>query len=60
MEVVDSIVTTECHGSEGDWELGNSHGVCIFFPSTGSSFYSESNYDFAVGATWPGDSVASL
>ena len=41
------------------WNLQNSHGVSIFFPSSASSFYNSGNYDFAVGATWPG-SIVSL
>jgi hypothetical protein len=40
------------------WDLHGSHGVSIFFPSTASSFYNSENYDFAVGATWPGNSGA--
>ncbi len=36
------------------YNVSSSHGVSIFFPETASSFYNASNYDFAVGANWPG------
>lgn len=37
---------------EHDWQLGNSHGVSIFFPNYSRSFYKESWLDFAAGTTW--------
>jgi len=56
MDAASTYVLTERHrsGATGGatWNLDDSHGVSIFFPSTASSFYSASNYDFAVGATW--------
>jgi hypothetical protein len=38
----------------------NSHGVSIFFPERSSSFYSEQQYAFAEGATWPKHSATAL
>ena len=64
MDAITVYITTEYHGSGTTgghvWNLNNSHGVAVFFPSTASSFYSISNYDFATGATWPGASLLSL
>lgn len=61
MDAVNDYVIIERHrtGQVGwwlwqkTWNLDNSHGVSVFFPTTASSFYNASNYDFAVGATWP-------
>lgn len=47
---VDNYVLAERHNSR---QVGT-HGVSIFFPTDSSSFYTPTNYDFAVGATWPG------
>ena len=57
-DAVNSYITTERHRTgttaEGTtWNLDNSHGVSVFFPSTASSFYNADNYDFATGAVWP-------
>lgn len=38
----------------------HSHGVSIFFPERSSSFYTEQNYAFAEGATWPKHSATAL
>ena len=50
---VSAYVLAERHNSL----QADSHGVTIFFPTDSSSFYNPSNYDFAVGATWPGMSL---
>jgi hypothetical protein len=56
MTAVDNyiILNRNSDSSYPKWDLQNSHGVSIFFPSSASSFYQAGNYDFAVGATWPG------
>ena len=48
---VEAYVLAERHSNHQD----GSHGVSIFFPTDSSSFYDPVRYDFAVGATWPGD-----
>ena len=62
MDTVAHYIPTdrEHHGSAGSWDLDDSHGVSVFFPSKASSFYSQTNYDFAVGAAWPAGGSASL
>lgn len=58
MDAVNDYVLIEHHrsGTAGGhtWNLDNSHGVSVFFPSTASSFYNANNYDFATGAMWHG------
>ena len=59
MDAVQSYVIAEVHkdgvlGLGGNVQpLDGSYGVSIFFPPNASSFYNSTNYDFAVGATWP-------
>ena len=60
MSAVQAYVIAEAH-KDGVLELrgsvqalDGSRGVSIFFPPNASSFYNSTNYDFAVGATWPG------
>ena len=57
MDATTAYITVERHrsGITGGhtWNLDNSHGVSVFFPTTASSFYSAGNYDFATGALWP-------
>jgi hypothetical protein len=64
MNTVSAYTIAEHHrsGATGGqtWNLDNSHGVAVFFPSTASSFYRASNYDFATGAAWPGSSYLSV
>jgi hypothetical protein len=49
-DAVSAYVLAERHSAY----QADSHGVTIFFPTDSSSFYNPANYDFAVGATWPG------
>jgi len=64
MDTISAYTITERHRSGTTsgttWNLDNSHGVAVFFPSTASSFYRASNYDFATGAAWPGSSYLSV
>lgn len=63
INAVDTYVLYESHRNAEpgrpyqhfQYNVTNSHGVSIFFPETASSFYKASNYDFAVGANWPGN-----
>jgi hypothetical protein len=63
MDDIVAYITAEHHGSGTTggqvWNLDNSHGVSVLFPSTASSFYAASNYDFATGAIWPSASGIS-
>ncbi|MCP4541020.1 MAG: hypothetical protein GY832_28120 [Chloroflexi bacterium] len=60
MDAIQSCVLAEAHRDgvlrlgESVQTLDGSRGVSIFFPPNASSFYNSTNYDFAVGATWPG------
>ncbi len=56
MTKVDAYVLSERHSST----YGASHGVSIFFPTSSSSYYNASNYDFAAGAVWPGAPLPAL
>jgi len=49
---VQDYVIYEKHASGGGKSFASANGVSIFLPGTASSFYNDSNYDFAVGATW--------
>lgn len=50
MDAVQIYIPHESH----EWfrDVGNSHGVSIYFPTSRSSFYNVENYNFAVGAIW--------
>lgn len=45
-------VIAEHHDSSGGFDLGNSHGVAIFFPTSTHSYYDGANNDFAIGTDW--------
>jgi probable HAF family extracellular repeat protein len=49
---VDAYILYEAHGSTSSYNLDDSHGVSIFFPSNLSSFYYAENNDFAAGTDW--------
>lgn len=42
------------------WQLGNAHGVSIFFPDYSRSFYKDNWLDFAAGTEWDINNVQSL
>jgi hypothetical protein len=54
-DAVENYVFAERHSTH----QAGSHGVSVFFPTDSSSFYDPSQYDFAVGAAWPGTAHAS-
>ncbi len=64
MDAISNYVIAEAHhtGSYNGttWNLDGSHGVSIFFPPNASSFYNSTNYEFAVGAIWPGSQSALI
>ncbi len=45
-------VIAEHHDSSGGFDLNNSHGVAIFFPTSTHSYYDGANNDFAAGTDW--------
>lgn len=56
MDYLNLTVVAERHSSRNYrgnyWNHDNSHGLSIFFPARSSSYYSDANYDFALGASW--------
>lgn len=57
MDAVNGYIIAERHNSQwfglfGKYDLDDSHGVSIFFPSTRGSFYTGLNLSFAAGTSW--------
>jgi alpha-tubulin suppressor-like RCC1 family protein len=57
---IDSYIIDEHHQIITGTQVGNSHGVSIFFPATRSSFYTGANLDFARDTNWLNGSQAPI